>query len=101
MNGKGKNTTRGVSAAEWDLNEADDPADWNSTYSFLRGIDSSLRCDLCYVSLVLFKKKVDDDLITDVVISLSEMKFEEYLDSTSRCQRMQSCLLLGLHSKCH
>jgi hypothetical protein len=36
--------------AAWTLDEADDPADWSGSFSFLREMDSSLRCELCYVS---------------------------------------------------
>ncbi|UZJ55291.1 hypothetical protein CBS101457_004611 [Exobasidium rhododendri] len=40
--------TNGAGAAAWNLDEADDPADWNETFSFLRELDASLRCELCY-----------------------------------------------------
>ena len=38
-----------AAAAAWNLDEADDPADWNESFRFLRDLDATLRCDLCYV----------------------------------------------------
>lgn len=62
MNGKGKTVSRAVAVAEWQLDEADDPADWDNNHSFLRNIDASLRCELCYVSPCHgFKEKEQDE----------------------------------------
>lgn len=33
----------------WALSAADDPSDWGEEFHFLRNLDASLRCDLCYV----------------------------------------------------
>ncbi|KAE8218495.1 hypothetical protein CF319_g7647 [Tilletia indica] len=47
---KGKGALRGSHAADvLDLNAASDPTDWVSTdFGFLKALDSSLRCTLCY-----------------------------------------------------
>lgn len=38
---------------------ADDPNDWEDDYAFLKALDSSLRCEVCYVSPPSLVPKVD------------------------------------------
>ncbi|PWN45463.1 hypothetical protein IE81DRAFT_320226 [Ceraceosorus guamensis] len=35
-------------APRWDLNAADDPADWEDEFSYLKPLDAALRCELCF-----------------------------------------------------
>lgn len=43
----------GSSSGAWQLDDADDPADWTDAFAFLREMDASLRCELCYVCVVV------------------------------------------------
>lgn len=80
-----------ASQAKWDLEEADDPTDWQDSFSFLRSLDSSLRCELCFV------RSIPPSLRSIFVCLQSDMA--EHPDSASGSERVQSCLLLGMRSK--
>lgn len=51
MNAKASGSRLLVEATpSWQLEEADDPEDWDESFSFLKELDATLRCDVCYVS---------------------------------------------------
>lgn len=90
----------GPKTGAWDLVAADDPTDWRGDFAFLRSMDASLRCDLCYVSKR--NRWTDAVRVCDVHGDAeAESRFFAigYLYCASLDQGLRPYLLFGVHSE--